>query len=533
MTAPEPFAPRLASRPCPTPPRSPARAGLASRPSSTLSNRSATSTTSRSRRDGTRVAWSEKARDGGRARAAGPDLRRRAPGGEAAAADAAPDGKARREQERRVLAGRHDDRVPLRRRPRRAGPDLGRARRGRTRRGSSRASRASSTHPRWSPDGRSIAVLFVEGSDAGARARSSPTSPTRASSQEKIEEQRIAVVDAATGQAARRSRPPTSTSTTTTGRRTARRSPPRRAQGSGTNNYWIAELYVVDAASGQARSIWKPPLQIACPRFSPDGKSIAVIHGIMSDEGSNGGDVWLVPAAGGERAEPDAGHARRPRSALAWRSTGEVLFTENVDGESGVATRRPADAAASTTLWSGAAVAHELRVSPAAARASAAVHELLREAAGGLRGRARRLEAGHDASTRRSGRSGARRRASTGRATARASRDGCSAPPRRRSRRGAIRWSSSSTAVRPRRSRRRAGRRAGPPSCPSQGYYVLPAEPARQLRPRRGVHRRATSRTSATATCATSSPASTRSLTRRARRPGARWASRAGATAAT
>ena len=67
--------------------------------------------------------------------------------------------------------------------------------------------------------------------------------------------------------------------------------------GSGTNNYWLAQLYVVDAASGAARSIWKPPLQLACPRFSPDGRSIAVIHGIMSDEGSNGGDVWEVPAS--------------------------------------------------------------------------------------------------------------------------------------------------------------------------------------------------------------------------------------------
>ena len=72
------------------------------------------------------------------------------------------------------------------------------------------------------------------------------------------------------------------------------------AQGSGTNNYWLAELYTIDVRSGKAASIWKPPLQIAGPRFSPDGKTIALIHGIMSDEGSNGGDVWAVPAAGGE-----------------------------------------------------------------------------------------------------------------------------------------------------------------------------------------------------------------------------------------
>ncbi len=37
------------------------------------------------------------------------------------------------------------------------------------------------------------------------------------------------------------------------------------AVGSGTNNYWLAQLYLVDAASGAARSIWKPTLQLACP----------------------------------------------------------------------------------------------------------------------------------------------------------------------------------------------------------------------------------------------------------------------------
>ena len=58
-------------------------------------------------------------------------------------------------------------------------------------------------------------------------------------------------------------------------------------EGSGTNNYWIAQLYVVRADSGKTTSIWKPPLQIAGPRWSPDGKSIAVIHGIMSDEGAD------------------------------------------------------------------------------------------------------------------------------------------------------------------------------------------------------------------------------------------------------
>ncbi len=108
------------------------------------------------------------------------------------------------------------------------------------------------------------------------------------------------------------------------------------AKGSGTNNYWLAELYTIHAPTGKATSIWKPPLQIACPRFSPDGKTIAVIHGIMSDEGSTGGDVWAVPTAGGEARNLTPG-MKASASALFWRSTSQILFTEKIDGEEGVA----------------------------------------------------------------------------------------------------------------------------------------------------------------------------------------------------
>ena len=43
-------------------------------------------------------------------------------------------------------------------------------------------------------------------------------------------------------------------------------------------------------AKGNATSIYKPWFQIAVPRWSPDGKSIAFIQGLMSDEGFHGGD---------------------------------------------------------------------------------------------------------------------------------------------------------------------------------------------------------------------------------------------------
>src|SRR5262249_57423690 len=105
------------------------------------------------------------------------------------------------------------------------------------------------------------------------------------------------------------------------------------AEGSGTNNYWIAQLYVMKADTGEARSLWKPPLQIACPRFSPDGRTIAVINGIMSDEGATGGDISLVPAEGGDAKNLTPG-LQGSASALFWRPTGEIVFTSHLDGES-------------------------------------------------------------------------------------------------------------------------------------------------------------------------------------------------------
>ena len=41
-------------------------------------------------------------------------------------------------------------------------------------------------------------------------------------------------------------------------------------------------------------------LQMAVPKWSPDGTKIAFIGGLMSDQGSTGGDVWVVSAKGGE-----------------------------------------------------------------------------------------------------------------------------------------------------------------------------------------------------------------------------------------
>ncbi len=81
------------------------------------------------------------------------------------------------------------------------------------------------------------------------------------------------------------------------------------AQPPGDNNWWVAKLYVQPARADAAATVLVDPanaatgslqgLQIALPRWSPDGTRIVFIGGLMSDQGATGGDLYAVPAAGG------------------------------------------------------------------------------------------------------------------------------------------------------------------------------------------------------------------------------------------
>ena len=204
-------------------------------------------------------------------------------------------------------------------------------------------------HPKWSPDGRTIAFLIVEGSsqEQGALVAYKMDSGVVA---ETIEEQRIATVDAASGRL-RIVSPADLYVYDYDWAPDGKSFAAEAVTGSGTNNYWSAELYSIRASTGEARSLWKPPLQIACPRFSPDGRSIAVIHGIMSDEGATGGDVYVVPAAGGDPKNVTPGF-KGSATELFWRPSGEIDFTAHLDGESGLLGVEPSGGRI-TPLWKG------------------------------------------------------------------------------------------------------------------------------------------------------------------------------------
>jgi dipeptidyl aminopeptidase/acylaminoacyl peptidase len=235
--------------------------------------------------------------------------------------------------------------------------------------------RGQMEHPRWSPDGARISVLYVAGStqEQGALVAYKPDAGVV---EDAIEEQRIAVVEAAGG-ALREVSPADLYVYDYDWSPDGRRFAAEAVHGSGTNNYWAAELFVVDAASGDTRSIWKPALQIASPRWSPDGAQVALIHGIMSDEGQTGGDVWVVPASGGEARNLTATLRASP-SWLAWRPGGDVLFTAHADGETMVGAVQPASDALSE-LWRGAAVLTSVSLARDG-KVTAAIHESFSEA---------------------------------------------------------------------------------------------------------------------------------------------------------
>jgi dipeptidyl aminopeptidase/acylaminoacyl peptidase len=194
--------------------------------------------------------------------------------------------------------------------------------------------------PAWSPDGKTIALLFTENATRAAGPLVAET-PETGEIQDSFFEQRLALVDLATGKLDQIS--PADTyiyeyDWSPDGLRFA----VTAALGNGDNNWYIAELYTLDAATGLMKSIYKPPLQIANPAWSPDGQRIAFIGGLMSDEPSVGGDVFTISGTGGEATNLSP-EMKASASWLAWTPDAKIIFGEYLEGDSGLATINPAD----------------------------------------------------------------------------------------------------------------------------------------------------------------------------------------------
>jgi dipeptidyl aminopeptidase/acylaminoacyl peptidase len=192
--------------------------------------------------------------------------------------------------------------------------------------------------PAFSPDGKSIAFLFVENATRHAGALDAMPPWNGVIGEDGVEIQRVYSVDASTGtghfltpaklHVFEFTYAPNSTDIAFIAA-----NPP------GENNWWIAKLYAEPISGSEPTVILDPNtvpgalhgLQIAVPRFSPDGKRLAFIGGLMSDQGSTGGDVWVIDADGKHLFDATPGIDGSPTYAI-WTRNNTLGFIEDRRG---------------------------------------------------------------------------------------------------------------------------------------------------------------------------------------------------------
>src|ERR1700689_4710405 len=189
--------------------------------------------------------------------------------------------------------------------------------------------------PGWSPDGKTVGLVFTENATRAGGPLVAET-PDEGVVSEEFLEQRLTLInpDAAS---VRQISPEDMYVYEFDWAPDSKRLVITAAHGNGDDNWYLAGLYKIDASSGAMTNIVaKPGMQIGVPKWSPDGKTIAFIGGLMSDEPIVGGDVYLVPEEGGkpQNLTPDM---RATASWLTWvQNSNKILVAEYVDGSSAI-----------------------------------------------------------------------------------------------------------------------------------------------------------------------------------------------------
>src|SRR6184192_2601386 len=202
--------------------------------------------------------------------------------------------------------------------------------------------------PRWSHDGKQIAFLYIEGAGGGGPLMAAPA--TTGVIDTAIHNQRIAVLDITNGQL-RKVSPPDLHIYDFDWSPDDKMFVATAAPGPGDNNWWIAQIYKIDIETGNAASIYKPSLQVAVPRWSPNGKSVAFIEGLMSDEGFHGGDLLTISADGREVVNRTKDRKTSVNSFF-WQAPDRILLTEYVGGGSAISELSLTDDSG-RTVWKG------------------------------------------------------------------------------------------------------------------------------------------------------------------------------------